>query len=363
MKKIFKRITFLTTLILFLNLYSYSAIIEKGPYLQNANQTSITICWVSSEEDVGEVRYGKENKLKNKIKEKEKTRFHQIILDKLSPQTEYSYRISGDGYESQIYKFKTASKEETPFTFIVFGDTRTGHNAHKEIVGKIISINPDFVVNTGDLIGDGENLFDWDMFFDINKELMKTIPYYPVLGNHERDSKNYFDFFALPGEERYYSFSWGNSHFIVLDSNGTYLRSKKQKDFLKQELENNKNKKFIFVFFHQPPYSSKDARKMERENIRYYWGQIFEEYKPDIVFNGHDHNYQHFFVKGTHYIVAGGGGAPLYNVETPDEGYLKGEEANHFCIIYIAGEKLKMEVYRADGSIIEVLEINKGTPK
>jgi Icc-related predicted phosphoesterase len=359
MRKIFKKF-YLITLILFLSIsYSYSGVLEKGPYLQNATQKSITICWVSSEEDIGCVKYGKDKKLKSKVKEKNKTRFHQIVLDKLTPETEYFYKISGDGYESEIYKFKTAPKENTPFKFVVFGDTRTRHNVHKTIVEKIISINPDFVINTGDLVANGENLSDWDMFFEINKELMKTIPYYPVLGNHERDSKNYFDFFALPEEERYYSFSWGNSHFIVLDSNGTYLKSKKQKDFLKNELEKNKDKKFIFVIFHHPPYSASEGRKMERENIRYHFCQILEQYKPDIVFNGHDHNYQHYFVKGTHYIVAGGGGAPIYKIETPDEGYLKGEEIENFCVVSISGEKLKMEVYRIDGSIIDELEINK----
>lgn len=360
MKKIFKKIFFVNIVFfLYISFFSFSATIEKGPYLQNPTKTSITICWVSSEEDIGCVSYGKDKNLNKKIKDKEKTKFHQITLDGLSAGTEYFYKISGDGYSSEIYRFKTAPEENTPFKFIVFGDTRTRHDVHREIVKKIIEKNPDFVINTGDLIGNGDILSDWDVFFEINKELMRTIPYYPVLGNHEADSKNYFDFFALPAGERYYSFSWGNSHFIVLDSNGRYLKSKKQQDFLRSELEKNKDKKFIFVIFHHPPYSATDARRLERENIRYYFGRILEEFRPDVVFNGHDHNYQHYFIRGIHYIVTGGGGAPLYDIGTPDEGYLKGEKVENFCLVFVEEKKIKIEAYRKDGTIIETLIISK----
>jgi len=45
--------------------------------------------------------------------------------------------------------------------------------------------------------------------------------------------------------------------------------------------------------------------------LRDTWEEIFREGGVDIVFNGHMHCYEHFYVHGIHHVVTGGGGAPL----------------------------------------------------
>ena len=45
--------------------------------------------------------------------------------------------------------------------------------------------------------------------------------------------------------------------------------------------------------------------------------EMFEKYHVSAGFFGHDHNYQHYMKKGIHYLTAGGGGAPLYDVNSP----------------------------------------------
>lgn len=333
--------------------------IHNGPYLQNTTQTSITICWVSEEIGFGQVNYGFNKNLSSSKFSDAKATYHQIILDSLNPQTEYYYQVIGGGYASDVYKFKTAPADTTPFTFVVIGDTRTGDEIHKQIIEKIILIKPDFVLNTGDLVSNGRRPKDWDIFFDINKDLMKTIPYYPVLGNHEENSDYYFDYFALPGNERYYSFSWGNSYFIVLDSNNPYVNSEEQKAFLAKKLKKAKVKNFSFVVYHYPPYSANDKRRNDREKSRVHFAGILENNKPDFLFNGHEHNYQRYLVNDINYVVAGGGGAPLYKIGSPDEGFVTGAEEYNYCLLTVAGKNLKMEVYALDGRLLDSMELKK----
>jgi predicted phosphodiesterase len=333
--------------------------IEKGPYLQNTTQTSITICWITEEIGLGEVKYGLDSSLGETISDNRKTTYHQVTLVGLHPQAEYFYQVTGGSYESEVYKFQTAPVDTAAFSFVVLGDTRDGHEVHSKIVEKIISHTPDFIVHTGDFVVKGNIQAEWDKFFEINNQLMKFIPYYPVLGNHEDNDERYYNYFALPDKENYYSFTWGNSNFIVLDSNHPFYGREDQKEFLSDVLANMLDKKFTFIFYHHPPYSSVDKRKQSREELRNHFIDVFEPFKPDIIFNGHDHNYQRYLVDSINYVVAGGGGAPLYEIDNPDSGYVFGKKEFSYCFISVAGSQLKMEVYDLNSEIIDALEIKK----
>jgi predicted phosphodiesterase len=355
------RIKILSVLILGSAIFSNVSIaqIEKGPYLQSPTKSSITICWVSEETGYGEVRFGIDSSLNRNKFNDQKTTYHQITLDSLNPQTEYFYQVRESGYMSEINHFKTAPYDTTAFTFAVLGDTRGGHDVHLKIVQQIIKLNPDFVMNTGDLVVNGSSESEWDKFFEINHDLMKNMPYYPVIGNHEGNSKNYFNYFALPNKERYYSFSWGVGRFIVLDSNKPYGESEEQKTFLSNALGSIDSNKFIFAFYHHPAYSSVNKRREDREKNRHHFLDIFQKRKPDFVFNGHDHNYQRYLVNGVNYVIAGGGGAPLYEIDIPDSGFVKGYSVYSYCLVSVDKNKMKMEVYDLTGKVIDSLEIKK----
>ena len=117
-------------------------------------------------------------------------------------------------------KFLTFPDGLEPFQFAVLGDTRSRHDVHSKNEDRIIEKAPLFVLHTGDMVANGLNIQHWETFFDVTKDLMRAIPYFPTLGNHEKDSKYYYDFFHLPGNERYYSFNVGDALFICLDLEG-----------------------------------------------------------------------------------------------------------------------------------------------
>ncbi len=124
-----------------------------------------------------------------------------------------------------------------PFLFIVYGDTRTRHDVHQKIVDRIRADKPDFVLHTGDIVANGSNPDDWQRFFEIEKELLRDVPFYPTLGNHERNAPAYFKYFVFPnGDGHRYSFDWGSAHFAVIDSNEVGENKEEKDAFMQNEL-------------------------------------------------------------------------------------------------------------------------------
>ena len=244
----------------------------------------------------------------------------------------------------------------------------------------IIKQKPMFVVNTGDLVGNGNDIQEWQTFFQINHELMRRTPYFSVLGNHEKDSKNYFNFFDLPGNEHYYFFSVGDALFIVLDSEGpehqtpVYLKGsareafwekidsgylQKEKAWVENVLTLNNQAGFIFVFFHKPLFSIKKSRVEETKMRRKFWGDIFERHHVQVVLNGHDHHYHHAFSGGTHYITTAGGGAGLYDTDAPQPETVKFKKIEHFMTVDVGLENATLTAIDINGEIIEKFTVKK----
>jgi len=343
-----------------------------GPYLQNMTPHSVVIAWAVP---AGSTAVTAADTLNRKV---DRFEYHSTLISGLQPGTQYSYDIFQDGTDRGKGTFRTYPQGRVPFHFCVLGDTRSGHDTHRQIVSRIINEHPLFVINTGDLVGNGNNISNWETFFDINKELIRNVPYYTVLGNHEQDSKNYYDFFNLPGNERYYFFTVGDALFVVLDMEGPdydtpdYLQGgarelfwegiskayfDKEKAWLENLLSLNEDAGYIFVFFHPTWYSIKSSRVNDAARRRAYWGDIFERHGVSAVMNGHDHYYEHAFHGGTHYIVTAGGGAPLYDTDALQPETVKAEKVHHYMSIDVGEEQTILKAIRIDGFLLEKIVI------
>jgi len=78
----------------------------------------------------------------------------------------------------------------------------------------------------------------------------------------------------------------------------------------------------------------------------------------DIIFNGHDHNYERGMVRDINYIVTGGGGAPLRSVGS-SWWTIHSEKAFHYCYITSNSSELSFQAIRADGTVIDTFNIKK----
>lgn len=352
------RILAVLTILAFTAPRAVTAAIEHGPYLQNLTADSVTICWETLSETDGTLEYWATSgdTTVGAAIEPKKT-FHEARITGLKPSTEYKYRIT-IGKETAGGTFRTAPGKVEPFTFIAHGDTRSGHDIHKKLIGLMPQYNPALILNSGDLVGDGREQTDWDVFWGIVEPIARNVPYYPCLGNHEENSELYYKYFSLPdaGEgEGNYSFTYAGAFFLVLDTNDVFGLVAQRKKWIKQQLELGQAYDFIFVMFHQPMYSS--SKRPENTSMRKTLGPIFEKAGVSVVFNGHDHFYERSRANGVEYIVTGGAGASLYDFVNIRKQSLVRIMENHFLVVSINGKTATIKAVNIDNKIIDEVEL------
>ena len=249
--------------------------------------------------------------------------------------------------------------------FAVYGDTRDGHAVHRKIVEQILKASPDFVIQTGDLVGHANSRAQWTTYDNITGDMRKAVPVYPTRGNHDIGGTAFEDRFTAvtsSGNKLWYSFDRGDNHFIglAIDEETRYDAKSPQYQWLVRDLSAAHQKsRHIFVAFHVGPYSigSHGSDLTVRETLC----PLFDQYGVDVVFNGHDHIYYHTKRTTIHYIVTGGGGAPLYYPD-PQKGAIAGdkwERTHNFVICDVKDGNIEINAYRDDGTPIEHFTANR----
>jgi hypothetical protein len=331
----------------------------KGPYLQNLSAGNVTICWETDAPSNATVFYGKDGSAELSVSDGNLTTFHELRLVGLSANTAYRYRaVSGDtpGAPST---FTTAPSGSTPFRFAVYGDCRTGHQNHTNIIAAMRSQGPAFVLNTGDLVENGSSAADWETFFGIISPIANNTPYWPCPGNHDLPPDLYTKYFSLPGNEMYYSFDCGGAHFISLDSAGDLTDGSAQLEWLEADLEASAARDWKFVFLHYPLYSSALGHGSNLA-LRALLDPLFVRHGVSAVFAGHDHDYEHADPgNGVQYFVTGGGGAPLG--PSGKAGFtVYSESAFHYIIVDVGEDPhhTKVTAIRENGTVMETVHLS-----
>ena len=246
------------------------------------------------------------------------------------------------------------------YMFIAYGDTRSNPDLHRAVIGAIVKLHPEFVLQSGDLVARGGKASEWDEFASIIQPLRDNhITYYPARGNHDV-GPYYAHFVTAPydsGNPYYYAFSRHGSRFIILDSMDPeeFAVGSAQQKWLIGELQKaQKTALNTFVMLHESAYSvgphgpTPDAQR--------YLQPLFVKYHPRAVFCGHDHLYYRTNRDGVPYFVTGGGGAPLY---TPDNKQLAipGDvyaSVHHVIRCDVDGARVTFTTLCLDGSAIPV---------
>ncbi len=263
----------------------------------------------------------------------------------------YSVTLAASTPNSTIdHKIASLERISEKCTFAVLGDNRWGDETYQKIVAMVMARKPDFVINVGDFISRPGNLKDWKGFWDLSAPI--TVPYFLTVGNHDVSNKRSEDIYRkqvdLPGNKLYYSFSCGDSLFIVLDSSLTGQTRKitgDQRDWLRKLLEAS-DKRHKFVFLHHPLYSGKqaffrsglDSYPEDRDRLR----ELLVKHRVDAVFAGHLHYYRRNTFDGITQIITGGAGAPL--IATDGNGGFF-----HFILMTIEGDTATGEVIDLNG--------------
>jgi len=344
--------------------------LRKGPYLQNVNPEGITVMWHAEPALAGRVVVeGPGLPPDGRVIDVDKTRIPEVVIAGLRPATRYRYRVELAG-ETYPGEFATSPEvgSTAPFSFVVFGDTRSNSENHRRVMDRANAEVPDFVLGTGDLVDRGDREDMWQTFFDVEHRVLRDNVLFPALGNHDRQGQgrtadNFRTYFSVPENSpdpgRYYAFSYGNARFLVLDSNAYSFALTDQTAWIEGQLiqaRQDPRVRHVFVVMHHPPFSI--SLHGGQRDLRERWTPLFEKYGVAAVFSGHDHCYERGERNGVRYFVSGGGGAPLYprgpRPSPIDKATVKSfERALHYLRVSIQGDQIDVSAIRADGTAIE----------
>lgn len=345
---------YLTLLFLFFAEIISAQNLVRGPYIQMGTQTSVVIRWRTDQPTNSRVTYGTSfsNYTFSQSNFTPKTE-HEVQLTNLLPNTKYFYTIGSSDLQFQgdvnnhFYTLPLDTSKDK-IRFLALGDcgivTPNQVNLRTQFMRYAAEKPFHFTVLLGDnaysLGKDDEYQFG---FFEPYKDLLKKTVLYPALGNHDYYSMTYenevykgayLDIFTNPtkgelggvpsGSEAYYSYDYGNVHFIVLDSYGAEIGQTKrlydtlspQIQWLKKDLAANK-KRWTVAYWHHPPYDKADYDTdtveelyLIRENVLRY----LERNGVDLVLCGHSHTYQRSYLIRRHYGKAATFKAKLHGV-------------------------------------------------
>ena len=348
----------LLILLLYLPVIALSQDFTINPYLQNASPNSITIMWEYSNWDVSFVEWGNTNTLGNidsttfEITSSPSCLFTSKLTG-LQSNTKYYYKVTTGGSVSAVFDFYTPANNvyEKSIKMIVMSDMQTdGNNPKKftEIINNGIidylqnhyggntNENLDMILIPGDLVSTGTNYSHWkDEFFAQSEPLFSTVPFYPVLGNHEVNANLYFQYMDLPlngtlgYEEHWWYKDNSNVRIIGLNSNSDY-QIQDQLDWLDSilymtSLDNTID--FVFAQLHHPHKSEQwtpGNTSFTGDVISLLENFTTSSGKPTIHFYGHTHGYSRGQSKDhTHLMVnvATSGGYIDYWGEWPQQDY------------------------------------------
>ena len=359
------------------------ATLTRYPYPQSLGRDQVTIMWRTATPVVQRLECGMSGQpLSIQESDAVATTAHEITVTGLQPGTKYEYRIS-EGLDvvlsdSDKYWFKTDPGPASPnFSFFVTGDIGAELPAGQQAkTGRMIqSVSPraDFGLLTGDIIyPDGESSAYDAQLMSIWRDFMCFMPIWPSLGNHDwhvDPDQNYRKEWALPNNEHWYSFDYGNMHFIALDSqDGALYDEANQLAWLEADLRHAYGRaQWITVFYHHPGLTC--TYKGNDQDIYAPLYPLFDEYKVDFVFNGHAHTYERQYpVHGN--VPVDQGQNPNYlnpngfiTIVTGCGGKLKTGEPTSFCGVTAAyaDERLAFTQVFVFGKTVYILTLDSNT--
>jgi hypothetical protein len=298
-------------------------------------------------------------------------RIHEVHACGLAPGAAYRYRVGGPQAFSTWHEMSTPPSPSTSdsFRFAVVGDCRD----HPEVWGMLAramdQANPDFILFTGDAVSSGSNLSDWDAFFNAAGEQLARRPLLFAHGNHEFLAPDYFAEVSMPGNEQWYDVRWRNAHFVAL--NDTVVddadMTTTEPAFMDAAFGGDDPMVWRVTFHHQDLYAITQAHASDLP-LRAAWAPVLDRNHVAFDFEGHNHAYERTSPikadalapdgKGTTYVVAGGGGAPLYYESVPDQWYANQRHVIHsWVMVDVTPETVTLSAFDVHGRLLDTTTV------
>ena len=317
--------------------FALADVLERGPYLQIGTPSSVIVKWRTDVSTESEVKYGPNPaSLTMTASDAASTTEHEVLVSGLNADTTYFYSIGSStvtlagGDSNHYFVTSPPTGAAKPVRLWVIGDSGTANANARAVRDSYLSFleadKTDLLLMLGDnAYNDGTDSEYQAAVFDMYPGILRNTVVWPTLGNHDghtadsgTESGPYYDIFTLPraaeaggvasGTEAYYSFNYGNIHFICLDS---YDTDRSPGGAMMTWLTNDLNantQPWVIAFWHHPPYS-KGSHNSDTEgrliDMRTNANPILESHGVDLVFGGHSHAYERSFLIDQHYGSSG----------------------------------------------------------
>lgn len=366
-----------------LRIYGPEVAIVRGPYLQLLGERSVLLRWETDPPGSGAVEYGPGPEPTLRL-DAGTGAAHEAVLAGLPPGTECCYRILAAGsIVSPTFRFRTAPpRSASRFRMAVFGDTEKLTEGLLGMPRIVEAMQPEIALVLGDTIRGG----DADTYvYDPWRKVLPSCAFYPVLGNHDLDDRAaaYLATYRIPsegsGSERYYSFDRGDVHIACLDvtDDDAFGVGSTQWRWLRSDLAA-ADRLWKVVTLHESPYSTGATHGSDLA-VRQTLCPIFDEFAVDLVFSGHNHNFERTYPiragkvvdasatssyvdpEGTIYVVSGGAGGSLYARDADADKSFSAffRASHHACRVEVDGGVLRLEAVDLAGAVFHAFEIRK----
>lgn len=362
--------------------------LTRGPVLTHVQPRSARLVWHTPTPVNTRIRYGTGPELDRELWLPGTRTNHVAVLTDLAPGREWYYRIELLSPQGEVrtptWSFRTPP-ERGAIRFVVVGDTGSGTLPQLQVASWMASALMDLIVHTGDLVYPelSRELVDL-RHFSVYAKLLRRVPLYPTVGNHElyntlyRDPPGtpYFEAFDLPtnsvtGTSHFYSFDFGDAHFVSLFVPTLYPFAgtepyrlgpeTAQLRWLEEDLATT-DRPWRIVFMHSPMFSSGGRRFddlnangiPDRIELQSWLLPVFRRHGVQVAFFGHDHVYERFVTPtGFHAWTTGGGGYMLYSFTERDVHSRRFEVRFHHLECELEGDELRVVARDRFGTVFD----------
>ena len=347
--------------------------ITKLPMLQDYRQNAMTMIWETDGNVAAHhIEWGL-NDVKEHIEWKistlqiDDTHFvHQGTLTGLSAETRYVYRVISGDRSTPTFAFTTAPKATSPFAVAWWGDNHDGTTTLRTHVQNLLSHAPNMICVAGDMVNSGSSATEWHDYWFKPLEHMYAAQTTPVLfarGNHDGEHALAYAYSVLPGNGAWYSFAYGNSWFIFLDSEADSLSVPEQLTWLKKELAKPEVRRAAFrvVCFHRPPWTDfwNGGGYTGETWVRDLWTPVLAQNDVDIVVSGHTHAYCRGTTNGVTYIVSGGGGGTVDTERVAQWPMFVSEYTDtHYDLMEVDGPHLDWRAFSVSNQLVDQFRLH-----
>lgn len=309
---------------------------EKVSVNVGADETQLGFAWYSKTVEQPKVRIAKTEDMKDateftgtqvsiNIEALDGYFSNKVTVKNLEKETQYYYQVFKNGAWQKAESVKTGNPDS--FSFLYVGDPQIGacknqissenEKMKNEIAARNDAFNwnktlnnamtahPEvsFMLSAGDQVNYADREYEYAGY--LSASALASLPVSTTIGNHDSGSYQYSYHFNTPnsfdlddttyalghtnaGTDYYYTY--GDALFIVIDTNNYNCAT--HRNVIEKAVNENKDKKWRIVMFHQDIYGSGlDHSDSDGIILRTQLTPIFDEFDIDVALQGHDHTY------------------------------------------------------------------------